>query len=284
MRNSVDELLRFLWPSERPAAPLPARPACGRSPGEPPAPVEGRHDVATPRRDEAWIAVAHTRHRRLRAMPVTGRLAAALVLGWIGGLALHDVLERDRPGLAGTIDLHMVVDRIIRAESSGDPNAKNRQSSAAGGGQFLDGTWLDMVRAHRPDLVRRGEKAALDLRWDAALTREITTRFAERNAAMLNARGLPVTPGTLYLSHFAGSGGAVALLSAPAHLDAASVMAGADASGRTTREKIVKANPFLGNLTVADVKDWSDRKMRRPGARAAEPAKRQVADQRLAAP
>jgi hypothetical protein len=260
MRNSVDELVHILWPPERPAA----------SPA-PPAPLERRHAVAAPRRDEAWIARAHPGHRRLRAMLLTGLLAAALALGWIGGLALHDALQRDRPGLAGTVDLHRVVDRIIRAESGGDPHAKNRLSSAAGGGQFLDGTWLDMIRAHRPDLVRLGEQAALELRWDLGLTREITTRFAERNAAMLAARGLPVTPGTLYLSHFAGGGGAVALLSSPAHLDAATVMAGADASGRTTREKIVKANPFLGTFTVADLKAWSERKMRAPGARAAPP-------------
>jgi hypothetical protein len=65
----------------------------------------------------------------------------------------------------------------------------------------------------------------------------MTARFAEQNAAMLRARSLAVTPSTLYLSHFAGAAGAVAILSAPDNVDAVSIMAGADATGRTTREK-----------------------------------------------
>jgi hypothetical protein len=71
-------------------------------------------------------------------------------------------------------------------------------------------------------------------------------------------RGLPVTPGTLYLAHFAGAAGAIAILSALEEADAASIMASADATGRTKRERLVKANPF----TVADLKSWADRKMR----------------------
>jgi len=85
----------------------------------------------------------------------------------------------------------------------------------------------------------------------------------------LRARGLPVTRGTLYLSHFAGGAGAVALLSASGNADAAAVMASADATGRTTREKIVNANPFLQRFTVADLKSWADRKMDSPGVRVA---------------
>jgi hypothetical protein len=77
----------------------------------------------------------------------------------------------------------------------------------------------------------------------------------------LRQRGFSVTPGTLYLSHFAGSAGAVAILSAPENADAASIMASADATGRVTREKIVYANPFLQRFTVADLKGWADRKM-----------------------
>jgi len=79
---------------------------------------------------------------------------------------------------------------------------------------------------------------------------------------MLRRRGFPVTPGTLYLAHFAGGAGAVAILSADEQADAATTMAGADASGRTSREKLIKANPFLQGLRVADLKGWADRKMR----------------------
>ena len=49
----------------------------------------------------------------------------------------------------------------------------------------------------------------------------MVARFAEQNAAMLVRRCLPVTPGTLYLSHFAGGAGAAAVLTAPDTADAA---------------------------------------------------------------
>jgi len=94
------------------------------------------------------------------------------------------------------------------------------------------------------------------------LAREITARFAERNAAALKQLGLPVTAGTVYLSHFAGAAGAAAILSAPASADAAFVMASADRTGKTKREKIIKVNPFLKHFTVTDLKTWADRKMR----------------------
>jgi hypothetical protein len=48
--------------------------------------------------------------------------------------------------------------------------------------------------------------------------------------------------------------------------DTALVMATADATGRTNREKIIKANPFHERFTVADLRSWADRKMRIPGS------------------
>jgi hypothetical protein len=130
-----------------------------------------------------------------------------------------------------------------------------------GAAQFLDETWLRLIREHRPELARRSEKEVLDLRLDAGLSREITVRLAERNARLLRKHGHSVTPGTLYLSHFAGSAGAVAILNAPATADAATIMARADSTGRSTRDKIVSANPFLQRFTTADLKSWADRKM-----------------------
>jgi len=161
--------------------------------------------------------------------------------------------------------IQAVVEQIIGVESNGDPNAKNKRSSATGLGQFLDETWLDMISAHRPDLAKgRSQAEILELRRDAKIAREITARLTERNAEVLSKRGLPVTPGTLYLAHFAGGAGAVAILSAMEDADAALVMATADATGRTKREKIIKANPFLEGFTVANLRNWADHKMRIP--------------------
>jgi hypothetical protein len=191
----------------------------------------------------------------------------AFGFGWLGG---HDAYwppgsQREESSASTTIDA--VVERIIGVESDGDPNAKSKRSSATGLGQFLDETWLDMIRAHRPDLAKgRSQTEILELRRDAKVAREITARFTERNAEILRKRGLPVTPGTIYLAHFAGGAGAVAILSAMENADAALVMATADATGRTKREKIIKANPFLERFTVADLRNWADRKMRVPSS------------------
>jgi hypothetical protein len=51
--------------------------------------------------------------------------------------------------------IHAVVEQIIGVESDGDPNAKNKRSSATGLGQFLNETWLYMIGAHRADRKMR---------------------------------------------------------------------------------------------------------------------------------
>ena len=189
----------------------------------------------------------------------------AFGLGWFSGLNLSRYFDR-RDELTGRAAINAVVERIIGVESNGDPTAKNDRSSATGPGQFLKGTWLDLIRAYRPDLTRgRSESEILELRRETKLAREITARFVERNATMMRQRRLPVTAGTVYLAHFAGGAGAVAILSAPENADAALVMASADATGRSKREQIIKANPFLEHFTVTDLKIWADRKMRGPG-------------------
>jgi len=207
------------------------------------------------------------RSRTLRRLIIIGMSLSAISLVWLGGYDAYwpPDSQQEAPIAGPAIDT--VVDRIIGVESDGDPTAKNKRSSATGLGQFLDETWLDMIRAHRPDLAKgRSQAEVLELRRDPKIAREITARFTERNAGMLRKRGLPVTPGTLYLAHFAGGAGAVAILSAMENADAALVMATADATGRTKREKIVKANPFLERFTVADLRNWADRKMQAPGS------------------
>jgi hypothetical protein len=232
-------------------------------------PLGGREFVV-PRQDERWVSREPRSGRELRLVIVIGALLMALGLGWFSGSNFYRYFY-GQDELIGGAAINAVVERIIGVESNGNANAENSRSSAKGPGQFLNETWLDLIRTYRPDLIKgRSERDTLELRREAKLAREITTRFVEQNAALLRRRGLPVTAGTVYLAHFAGGAGAVAILSAPSNADAALVIASADATGRTKREQIIKANPFLEHFTVADLKIWADRKMRGPGPHLAE--------------
>jgi hypothetical protein len=157
-----------------------------------------------------------------------------------------------------------IIDSIIGAESGGDPNARNPNSSATGAGQFISSTWLDTIKTARPDLAEgKSDQELLALRTDPALSREMTEAYAARNGETLAKAGHPVTPGTTYLAHFAGPQGAVAVLGADPNAPVSSVL------GR--RE--VEANPFLQKMTVGDLRAWADRKMGgAPAAPQAAPA------------
>ena len=217
-------------------------------------------EIRPPRPDERG---ATNRSRNLSWIEIAAvALIAAIALVVILNFYLFHGAPSNRQTIEA-IDVNALVERIIKVESTGIANKKNKLSSATGAGQFLDDTWLEAVRKHRRDLIEgRSDKELLRLRQDAELSREIITRLVEQYAGTLQKRGLPLTPGSLYLAYFAGPAGVVALLSAAEHADAASLMAAADVTGRTTRQKLVRANPFLEKLTVIDLKNWADHKMR----------------------
>jgi hypothetical protein len=143
-------------------------------------------------------------------------------------------------------------DRIITVESGGDANATNPNSSATGAGQFINSTWLTMIRQNRPDLAQgKSDQEILAMRSDPALSKEMVDAYAVNNSAILQKNGLPVTPGTTYLAHFAGPGGAIKVLQADPNAMAGDVLGPA----------VVKANPFLAKMTAKDLQAWADRKM-----------------------
>ncbi|MEL6689291.1 MAG: M23 family metallopeptidase [Pseudomonadota bacterium] len=155
-------------------------------------------------------------------------------------------------GASGAVEA--LVAQIIRVESAGNARAKNTRSTATGLGQFIESTWLRMMRTYRPDLVGTlSREELLELRFDPALSRAMVTNLARENESFLRARGHAITPGRLYLAHFLGPQGAdVALRADPA----ATVL---DTMGAA----VVNANPFLKGRDVAWMTNWSDRKMSR---------------------
>lgn len=158
---------------------------------------------------------------------------------------------------AGSDAVEALVNRIVQVESGGVATAKNTRSTATGLGQFIESTWLRMMRDYRPDFVATMSRdQLLALRTDPTLSREMVKRLAQENEAYLRGRGHGITSGWLYLAHFLGPEGANRVLSAQ---DGQTILAVMGAG-------VVSANPFLKDYTVADLKAWATRKMDGKGA------------------
>jgi hypothetical protein len=148
--------------------------------------------------------------------------------------------------------IEKLVYRITTIESANNCKAANPLSSAVGLGQFIKSTWLRIIKDLRPDLmVGRSRVEILALRTDCDLALAMTTALTRENAAYIRAAGQQVTPGSLYLAHFLGPGGAAKALRSNRASGVADVM-GAD---------VVKANPFLSGKDVGWMIDWAARKM-----------------------
>lgn len=145
-----------------------------------------------------------------------------------------------------------LVDQIIRVESGGNASAKNPLSTATGLGQFIESTWIRMMKQYRPDLAGTMDRASLlALRNDPTLSREMVTNLAREGEAYLRARGHQITAGRLYLCHFLGAEGANMVLNAQDDQLVGDVMGAG----------VVSANPFLKGRTIAYIKEWAELKM-----------------------
>ena len=155
--------------------------------------------------------------------------------------------------VSGNQAVQNTVNKIIGVESGGKANNPNPSSSANGLGQFIDSTWLAMVKRYRPDIANgKSRGQILALKTNPALGREMTVRYVEENAKALSKAELPVTEGNLYLAHFSGAGTAIRAIKANPNAPASSVY-GADA---------INANKsILQGKTIGQVVAWANRKM-----------------------
>lgn len=145
-----------------------------------------------------------------------------------------------------------LVDSIIGAESGGNPNAKNPNSSASGAGQFIDSTWLATLKSSRPDLADgKSDAELLALKTDPQLSRQMTEAYANQNGQILQKAGFDANPGNTYLAHFAGPQGAVSVLGADPSTPVSALLTPA----------AVAANPFLKGMSAGDLQAWAGRKM-----------------------
>ncbi|MFI0401017.1 MAG: hypothetical protein ACH34X_18190 [Thiolinea sp.] len=160
--------------------------------------------------------------------------------------------DQSPPPPPSGLDMNAVVDRMIGAESAGKADAKNPLSSAEGLGQFIDSTWLKMVKKHRPDVASgKSDQDILDLKTNGALSREMTARYAEDNMQELQSSGFEATGRNVYLAHHFGAGGARSLLRADPNIPVASVVSA----------QVIQQNPYMRGKTVGQVLDFIGNKM-----------------------
>jgi muramidase (phage lysozyme) len=131
--------------------------------------------------------------------------------------------------------------KVGSAESGGNPNAANPNSSATGTYQFLDSTYN--VYARRLGL--KGDKN------DPANQEAAMKAFTEDNAAYLSDNGIPLSNENLYAAHFLGTDDAKDVLTAPDEGLISDYVA----------PRVIKANSFLKDMTVLEFKRWLQRKV-----------------------
>lgn len=168
---------------------------------------------------------------------------------WLASRPPEERVKLTAPALPGA---DAVVDRIIGVESGGKANARNPNSSAAGLGQFIDNTWLGLIREAHPELARRSDAELIALKSDPALSREMTKLYAQKNSAYLQGQGIDASPQAVYLAHFLGPGTAAKVLKADPNTPISDLV-GKDA---------IEANAsVLSGKTAGSVVQWAGNKM-----------------------
>lgn len=150
--------------------------------------------------------------------------------------------------VADTAAMALFLDRLMLAESGGRDTARNPRSTAVGPFQFIESTFLSIVRRHFPaetDALSPSE--VLKLRTNRAFARRAAEAFTRDNAALLASEGFDASFANLRLAHLVGPGGAARVLKAPAETPAATVL------GR----QVARTNPFLVRMTNGDLIRWS---------------------------
>jgi hypothetical protein len=154
------------------------------------------------------------------------------------------------------------LDSLIGHESGGDRFAKASTSSATGPAQFIDGTWLRMMRQYGGENglpATASDQDVLGLRTNPSWASLMASRYTlENQTAMEGALHRPITEGEAYLGHFLGSGDATRLLKAPRGADARGFVSSSAASANPR----IFYKPGGGPRTVQEVIDLQTQRFR----------------------
>jgi len=143
-------------------------------------------------------------------------------------------LVLNRAGNKSGVDFNYLVQTAMR-ESSMNPSAKAQSSSAVGLFQFLEKTWLEVMKLDGPRLgygryaqaitkdsngnfvIQNNElrNKVLALRENPQISADLAAAYTRRNGEYLSAKfGRQPSPGELYIAHFLGARGAEKMFNA----------------------------------------------------------------------
>jgi hypothetical protein len=189
--------------------------------------------------------------------PTRALRAAAIAAAVLGASIAASPIRAIEP-IGNTASVGDLGARIIAAE--GGPG-RNPLSSAAGYGQFLSATWLEMFGRAYPQVAQTmTREQILALRDIRPLAEDLTSRYAEANAATLRSVGLPASAGELSLAHAIGPRGAVSVLTAEPARPAAELL----------RPEAIVANPVLKEMTASTLRQWAAIRVKAPAGRSLE--------------
>ena len=150
------------------------------------------------------------------------------------------------------------LDKLMMAESGGRLDARNPRSTATGPFQFIEATFLDVVRRHfAQDVAGLTDPQILTLRTDAAFARRAAEAFSRDNAAALVADGVPATFPNLRLAFLLGPTAAIRVLRAPPE----------SPLGPLVGLPVIVANPFMAGLSASELSARAARDLSLPAPR-----------------
>src|SRR5262245_17181371 len=134
------------------------------------------------------------------------------------------------------------LDRLMAAESGGRLYKKNPRSTALGPFQFIESTFLFVVRRHFPsEVTGLSERQVLALRTDMAFSRRAAAAYVNDLMSALKDSGLPVTAANVRLAFLVGPFAAVRVLRTRPNQPLRRVLSA----------EAIAANPFMSGATVA---------------------------------
>ena len=214
--------------------------------------LEGSPAIYDPLREQVTFPREGAAPSAAPAAPMATPMSAPAALGAAAG----DTIPLSAPATGAvpvpTSRSTNVAD-ILPAIDRGEGRGANPASSARGQFQFIDPTFIDEFKRNFPDIARGLSNSQILSYRNSTLPdgRPIEEFLGEahtnRNASILSRAGFEPNGTNLYLAHFAGIGGARALLSADPNAPVERVLS----------KDAIDANPFLKGKTVGQILQWA---------------------------